>query len=43
MIESGRLPMADICSTQFPLSRFQDGLDLVSDSQKSAKVTLLPD
>ncbi len=43
MIESGRLPMADICSTQFPLSRFQEGLDLVSDSQRSVKVTLLPD
>jgi len=43
MIEAGHLPMADICSTQFPLSRFQDGLDLVSDSQHSVKVTLLPD
>ena len=43
MIESGALPMAEICSTQFPLSRFQEGLDLVSDSQKSVKVTLLPD
>jgi threonine dehydrogenase-like Zn-dependent dehydrogenase len=43
MIESGTLPMDRICSTQFPLSRFQDGLDLVADSSHSVKVSLLPD
>jgi len=43
MIESGNLPMDKICSTQFPLSQFQDGLDLVADSSRSVKVSLLPD
>jgi erythritol/L-threitol dehydrogenase len=43
MIESGSLPMDKICSTQFPLSQFQAGLDLVADSSNSVKVSLLPD
>jgi threonine dehydrogenase-like Zn-dependent dehydrogenase len=43
MIESGRLPMDQICSMQFPLSRFQEGLDMVADSTRSVKVSLLPD
>jgi len=40
---AARRTAREICSTQFPLSRFRDGLDLVSDSRKSVKVTLLPD
>ena len=42
MLESGRLPMDEICSHQFPLEKFQDGLDMVADGTKSIKVTLLP-
>lgn len=42
MIESGRLPMGEICSTQLPLSRFQEGIDMVADGNRSVKVTLLP-
>ncbi|HET7304811.1 MAG TPA: alcohol dehydrogenase catalytic domain-containing protein [Segeticoccus sp.] len=42
MIESGALPMNEICSDQLPLSRFQDGLDLVADGAKSIKVSLIP-
>ena len=43
MIESGRLPLDEICSTQLPLSRFQEGLDLVAAGNQSVKVSLLPD
>lgn len=42
MIESGVLPMEEICSHQLPVSRFQEGLDLVADSSRSVKVSLLP-
>ncbi|WP_433221580.1 alcohol dehydrogenase catalytic domain-containing protein [Microtetraspora malaysiensis] len=43
LLESGKLPMDRICSHQFPVSRFQDGLDMVADGTKSIKVTLIPD
>lgn len=43
MIESGVLPMDQICSHQLPLSQFKDGLDLVAAGDKSVKVSLLPD
>jgi erythritol/L-threitol dehydrogenase len=43
MIESGRLPMNKICSTQLPLSKFQEGLDMVADGTRSVKVSLIPD
>ncbi|MGI5493743.1 alcohol dehydrogenase catalytic domain-containing protein [Microtetraspora malaysiensis] len=43
LLESGKLPMDQICSHQFPLSRFQDGLDMVADGKKSIKVSLIPD
>jgi threonine dehydrogenase-like Zn-dependent dehydrogenase len=42
MIESGRLPMDDICTHQLPLADFQKGLDLVADGTQSIKVSLLP-
>ena len=42
MIESGRLPLHDICTHQFPISRFQQGLDMVAAGDKSVKVSLLP-
>lgn len=42
MIESGLLPMDDICTHQLPMERFQDGLDLVADGSSSIKVSLLP-
>ena len=42
MIESGRLPMADICTHQLPLAEFQQGLDLVSSGRDSVKVSLIP-
>ncbi len=42
MLESGRLPMDDICTHQLPLDRFQEGLDLVAAGTSSIKVTLLP-
>nr|WP_055507162.1 alcohol dehydrogenase catalytic domain-containing protein [Nonomuraea pusilla] len=43
LLESGKLPMDRICSHQFPLSRFQDGLDMVADGSKSIKVSLIPE
>jgi threonine dehydrogenase-like Zn-dependent dehydrogenase len=43
MIESGALPMDRICSHQLPLSRFQEGLDLVADGSRSMKVSLIPE
>jgi threonine dehydrogenase-like Zn-dependent dehydrogenase len=42
LIESGVLPMDQICSHQLPLAEFQRGLDLVSSGKESVKVTLLP-
>jgi threonine dehydrogenase-like Zn-dependent dehydrogenase len=42
MLESGRLPMDQICSRQLPLERFQEGLDLVADGSSTIKVSLLP-
>lgn len=43
MLESGRLPLDDIVTHQLPLSKFQDGLDLVADGTRSIKVSLIPD
>jgi threonine dehydrogenase-like Zn-dependent dehydrogenase len=42
MIESGRLPLDRICSTQLPLAEFQQGLDMVADGSGSIKVSLIP-
>jgi threonine dehydrogenase-like Zn-dependent dehydrogenase len=42
LIESGRLPLDEICSHQLPLSKFQEGLDLVASGTESTKVTLIP-
>jgi threonine dehydrogenase-like Zn-dependent dehydrogenase len=42
MLESGRLPMARICTHQIPLDRFQEGLDRVADGTSSIKVSLIP-
>jgi threonine dehydrogenase-like Zn-dependent dehydrogenase len=43
MLESGKLPMDQICTHQLPLSKFQEGLDLVADGKKSVKVSLIPE
>ena len=42
MIESGRLPMDEICTHQLPLADFQHGLDLVASGKESIKVSLIP-
>jgi threonine dehydrogenase-like Zn-dependent dehydrogenase len=42
MIESGVLPMDDICTHQLPLPEFQKGLDLVASGRESVKVSLIP-
>lgn len=42
MVESGVLPLEDICTHQLPIEDFQKGLDLVSAGSESIKVTLLP-
>jgi threonine dehydrogenase-like Zn-dependent dehydrogenase len=42
MIESGVLPMDEICTHQLPLSEFQTGLDLVGSGKESVKVSLIP-
>ena len=42
MIESGILPMDEICTHQLPLSEFQRGLDLVASGKESVKVSLIP-
>jgi erythritol/L-threitol dehydrogenase len=42
MIESGRLPLDEICSHQLPLQDFQKGLDMVAAGTESIKVTLIP-
>jgi threonine dehydrogenase-like Zn-dependent dehydrogenase len=43
LLESGALPLDRICTHQLPLSRFQEGLDLVAEGQRSVKVSLVPD
>jgi erythritol/L-threitol dehydrogenase len=43
MVESGRLPMDEICTHQLPLAEFQTGLDLVADGTESIKVSLIPE
>ncbi|AYY15239.1 erythritol/L-threitol dehydrogenase [Actinobacteria bacterium YIM 96077] len=43
MVESGRLPMNEICTHQLPLADFQDGLELVADGTQSIKVSLIPE
>jgi threonine dehydrogenase-like Zn-dependent dehydrogenase len=42
MIESGVLPLDQICTHQLPLSEFQKGLDLVGSGKESVKVSLIP-
>lgn len=43
LLESGILPMDEICTHQFPLDRFQEALDLVADSEGgSVKVSIVP-
>ncbi|MDV7132594.1 erythritol/L-threitol dehyrogenase [Williamsia muralis] len=42
MIESGVLPMDEICTHQLPLSEFQRGLNLVASGKESVKVSLIP-
>lgn len=42
MIESGVLPMDQICTHQLPLQDFQTGLDLVAKGTESVKVSLIP-
>ena len=42
MIESGVLPMDQICTHQLPLAEFQKGLDLVASGKESVKVSLIP-
>jgi len=42
MIESGRLPMDEICTHQLPLADFKHGLELVADGRSSIKVSLIP-
>lgn len=43
LIESGTLPLEEVCTHQFPLERFQDALDLVGDSAGgSVKVSIVP-
>ncbi|QKS13610.1 zinc-binding dehydrogenase [Curtobacterium sp. Csp1] len=43
LLESGTLPMDEICTHQFPLEDFQQALDLVGDSAgASVKVSIIP-
>jgi threonine dehydrogenase-like Zn-dependent dehydrogenase len=42
LIESGALPMDEICTHQLPLAEFQRGLDLVASGKESIKVSLIP-
>jgi threonine dehydrogenase-like Zn-dependent dehydrogenase len=43
LLESGVLPMDEICTDQVPLERFQEALDLVGDSAGgSVKVSIVP-
>ncbi|MGI4896539.1 MAG: zinc-binding dehydrogenase [Janthinobacterium lividum] len=43
ILESGVLPMDDICTHQLPLAQFQEGLDLVGAGTRSVKVSLVLD
>jgi threonine dehydrogenase-like Zn-dependent dehydrogenase len=43
LLESGRLPMDEICTHQFPVKDFQQGLDMVASGAKSVKVSLIPE
>jgi threonine dehydrogenase-like Zn-dependent dehydrogenase len=43
MLESGGLPMDQICSHQLPLSQYKEGLDLVAEGTSSIKVSLIPE
>jgi threonine dehydrogenase-like Zn-dependent dehydrogenase len=42
MLESGMLPMDDICTHQLPMAEFRRGLELVSSGRESVKVSLIP-
>jgi erythritol/L-threitol dehydrogenase len=42
MLESGTLPMDEICTHQLPLDRYAEGLKLVESGDQSIKVTLIP-
>ncbi len=42
MLEKGLLPMDQIITHRFPLSAFQEGIDLVAAGDRSIKVTLTP-
>jgi threonine dehydrogenase-like Zn-dependent dehydrogenase len=42
MLEAQTLPMDRICTHQFPLEKFQEGLDMVADGTQSIKVSLIP-
>jgi len=42
LIETGKLPLNEICTHQLPLADFQKGLDMVADGTQSIKVSLLP-
>ncbi len=42
LIESGRLPVDDICTHQLALDEFRSGLDLVASGKESIKVSLIP-
>lgn len=43
LLESGDLPLEDICTHQLPLSEFQRGLELVASGKESIKVSLIPE
>jgi threonine dehydrogenase-like Zn-dependent dehydrogenase len=43
MLESGRLPMNEICTHQLPVKEFQAGIDLVASGTESVKVSLIPE
>lgn len=42
MLEEGRLPMDEIVTHRMPLTKFQEGLDMVASGASSIKVTLEP-
>jgi len=42
MVESGILPLDEICTHQLPLADFQKGFDLVASGKESIKVSLIP-
>jgi threonine dehydrogenase-like Zn-dependent dehydrogenase len=42
LIETGKLPLSEICTHQLPLADFQKGLDMVAEGTQSIKVSLLP-